>query len=124
MNDGTYKCDKCNKDHTTYDMKMLMKLCISDCTIDCWATVFNDEAEKLLNIKAKDLNELKQMGSPEYEDVTAALNFQSYIFRLKTAEEHYNEELRLKTTVMGIKPLDTIDYSRKLIAMIKEMENN
>ncbi|EQB78307.1 replication protein A DNA-binding subunit [Camelus ferus] len=54
-----------------------------------------------------------------FEEVFQNANFRSFTFRIRVKLETYNDESRIKATVMDVKPVDYREYGRRLIANIR-----
>ncbi|XP_053208275.1 replication protein A 70 kDa DNA-binding subunit-like [Panonychus citri] len=121
MNNGFYKCDKCNKDVMHGDHRLILNLLISDCTNSVWVTAFHEEAEKLLGMSAKDLADMKSQNDEEFLEYVATLNFRTFQFRIRAKIDNYKEESRIRSNLVSVNPINTVDYCRKLIKEINEM---
>uniref|UniRef100_A0A5F7ZUD2 Replication protein A subunit n=1 Tax=Macaca mulatta TaxID=9544 RepID=A0A5F7ZUD2_MACMU len=54
-----------------------------------------------------------------FEEVFQNANFRSFIFRVRVKVETYNEESRIKATVMDVKSVDYREYGRRLVLSIR-----
>ncbi|EHB07109.1 Replication protein A 70 kDa DNA-binding subunit [Heterocephalus glaber] len=54
-----------------------------------------------------------------FEEVFQNANFRSFMFKIRVKLETYNDESRIKATVMDVKPVDYRDYGRRLIMNIR-----
>lgn len=121
MNNGFYKCDKCNKDVMQGDHRMILNFCISDSTNSVWVTAFHEEAEKLIGKNAKDLADMKDQNEEEFEETIGSLNFKTFQFRLRTKMDNFKEETRTRCNLISVAPINLIDYAKKLLKEINEM---
>uniref|UniRef100_A0A8I5ZL77 Replication protein A subunit n=1 Tax=Rattus norvegicus TaxID=10116 RepID=A0A8I5ZL77_RAT len=55
-----------------------------------------------------------------FEEVFQNANFRSFTFRIRVKLETYNDESRIKATVIDVKPVDYRDYSKRLIMNIRK----
>ncbi|XP_023218115.1 replication protein A 70 kDa DNA-binding subunit-like [Centruroides sculpturatus] len=76
----------------------------------------------MLGITSEELGTLKETDEEKFKEVLIDANFKSFIFRLRTKLETFNEETRLKTTVMQATPVNCQEYASKLLSDIKQME--
>ncbi|KAG2458722.1 RFA1 protein, partial [Polypterus senegalus] len=58
-----------------------------------------------------------------FEEVFQNANFRTYIFRNRVKLETYNDESRIKATVLDVKPIDHKEYSKRLIMNIRKPYN-
>nr|KAF6289714.1 replication protein A1 [Pipistrellus kuhlii] len=54
-----------------------------------------------------------------FEEIFQNANFRSFVFKIRVKLETYNDESRIKATVMDVKPVDYKEYSRRLITNIR-----
>jgi replication factor A1 len=121
MNNGVYRCEKCNKDSDKCETRLIQSALVSDCTSDMWVTLFHEEAEKLLGVGAEELKRMRDENPQEFEEVIGNLNFRSYNFRLKAAKDHYKEETRVRTSVNTAADIKWAEYGHSLVDKIKAM---
>jgi len=123
MNNGFYKCDKCNKETTQPEPRVILSFCISDCTGSLWVSAFHEEVERLLGIDAQQLANLKDQNQEEFEELISSLNFKSFNFRLRAKLDHFKEEMKIRSNIISINSINIISYCNKLIEQIKEMDS-
>ena len=58
-NNGTYRCEKCNRTHSTFKWSYMVSAEVSDTTGAQWITLFRTEAEALLGITADEFGNHK-----------------------------------------------------------------
>lgn len=121
MNNGMYRCEKCNREFDTFSWRLLLQANVADFTDNQWVTVFQDQAETLLGVTAQELGSMRENNPEGYQNVFTAAAFQSYNFKFRVKMETYNDESRLKCTVVACTPLDPKEYNRRLISEIKQM---
>ncbi|XP_023218106.1 replication protein A 70 kDa DNA-binding subunit-like [Centruroides sculpturatus] len=122
MNNGLYRCEKCSREYTSFKWRLLLSVSLADFSENQWVTCFQDVAEKMLGITSEELGTLKETDEEKFKEVLIDANFKSFIFRLRTKLETFNEETRLKTTVMQATPVNCQEYASKLLSDIKQME--
>ncbi|GFY04709.1 replication protein A 70 kDa DNA-binding subunit [Trichonephila clavipes] len=122
MNNGIYRCEKCNREYSEFKWRLLLSASVADFTENQWVTCFQEGAEAILGVSAQELGSFKENDEERYNEILTEANFKSYIFKLRTKMETYNEESRLKTTVVSVTPLDHVSYVRKILSDIKQME--
>lgn len=122
MNNGIYRCEKCNREYSEFKWRLLLSASVADFTENQWVTCFQEAAEAILGVSAQELGSFKENDEDRYNEILTEANFKSYIFKLRTKMETYNEESRLKTTVVSVTPLDHVSYVKKILLDIKQME--
>ncbi|RWS16997.1 Replication protein A DNA-binding subunit-like protein [Dinothrombium tinctorium] len=122
MNNGFYKCDKCQRDFDNYSPRIILSLAISDSLNEVWISMFHDEAEKILGVNGGELMAMKDNDETQFDELMTSLNFKSFIFRLRSSIDHYKEETRVRTTVLSVSPLNLVEYGKKLLSKLREMD--
>ncbi|XP_070572382.1 replication protein A 70 kDa DNA-binding subunit-like [Ptychodera flava] len=122
--DGTYRCEKCNKEYPDFKYRLLLSANVVDFGDGQWATCFQDQAETLLGQNADYVGNLRDTNEVEYDELFQEANFKSYNFRMRIKQETYNDETRLKTSVVDVKRLDFKEYTKKLIMDIRSLASS
>uniref|UniRef100_A0A8D0AZC9 Replication protein A subunit n=1 Tax=Sander lucioperca TaxID=283035 RepID=A0A8D0AZC9_SANLU len=86
-----------------------------------WVTCFQESAEAILGQNAAYLGQLKDSNEAAFDEVFQQANFNTFVFRSRVKLETYNDESRIKATVMDVKPVDHKDYSKRLIMNIRKL---
>lgn len=120
-NDGTYRCEKCNDETENFKYRLMLQAQLSDMTGNQWVTMFQEAAESLLGTTSSELGRLLEEAKEEYSDVFQRQMFKLFEFRARAKMETYNNETRLKVSIVNIKPIDYKVASSKLIADIKRL---
>ncbi|XP_075745576.1 replication protein A 70 kDa DNA-binding subunit isoform X2 [Rhipicephalus microplus] len=124
---GYYRCEKCAQETMEFKWRLLVSANLTDFSDGQWVTCFGKEAEMLIGASAEDLGEMYSNSSKEdsrFEDTLNDVPFKPFIFRLRTKVEVYNDESRLKTSVMSVSPVDYVEYTKKLLKDIAELKKN
>jgi len=120
-NDGTYRCEKCNDETENFKYRLMLSAQLSDSTGNQWVTMFQETAENLLGTTSAELGRLMEESKEEYSDVFQRQMFKLFEIRARAKMETYNNETRLKVSLVNIKPIDYKAASTKLIANIKRL---
>ncbi|XP_076306238.1 replication protein A 70 isoform X2 [Tachypleus tridentatus] len=123
MNNGLYRCEKCQCEYPNYKWRLLLQFNIADFSENQWVTCFQEGAETILKSTANDIGYLKESNEDQFSAIIDDANFSTYIFRLRTKMELYNEESRLKTVVVSVTPINPTEYGKKLLNDIQQMES-
>uniref|UniRef100_A0A667IF75 Replication protein A subunit n=1 Tax=Lynx canadensis TaxID=61383 RepID=A0A667IF75_LYNCA len=92
---GLYRCEKCDSEFPSFKYRMILSANIADFQENQWK---NEQA---------------------FEEVFQNANFRTFIFKIRVKLETYNDESRIKATVMDVKPVDYREYGKRLIMNIK-----
>ncbi|CAL8353399.1 unnamed protein product [Lota lota] len=118
---GMYRCEKCDKEFPNYKYRLILSANIADYGDNQWVTCFQESAEAILGQNAAYLGQLKDSNEAAFDEVFQQANFHTFVFRSRVKLETYNDESRIKATVMDVKPVDHKEYSKRLIMNIRKM---
>ncbi|TPP58083.1 Replication protein A DNA-binding subunit [Fasciola gigantica] len=122
LGNGLYRCEKCSRETPNCKWRLLLMAKVADMTGDMWVTCFQDSAEMLLSETADNLGALKEsQDETQLERVFLNSVFNSWLFRLRAKVDRYNDEERLRVVVADVKPLDHVDYARRLAKAISDL---
>nr|KAF6289716.1 replication protein A1 [Pipistrellus kuhlii] len=116
---GLYRCEKCDREFPNFKYRMILSVNIADYQENQWVTCFQESAEAILGQSTAYLGELKEKNEQAFEEIFQNANFRSFVFKIRVKLETYNDESRIKATVMDVKPVDYKEYSRRLITNIR-----
>ncbi|XP_071850158.1 replication protein A 70 kDa DNA-binding subunit-like [Apostichopus japonicus] len=119
--DGTFRCEKCNKDYTEFQHRLLLSCNVADLTDNQWITCFQETAEAILGKNANSLGALREQDDAAFNQVFQDAVFSDFIFKMRIKMETYNDEARMKCTCMNVQKLDPPEYAKKLIMDIKAL---
>ncbi|XP_058483963.1 replication protein A 70 kDa DNA-binding subunit-like [Solea solea] len=122
--DGMYRCDKCNRQFPNFKYRLILSANLADFGDNQWVTCFQETAEVLLGHSADTLGHLRDTDETAFEEVFQKANFTTHIFKNRVKLETYNDESRVKVTVMEIQPLDHREYSRTLLRNIHKLASS
>ncbi|XP_059930394.1 replication protein A 70 kDa DNA-binding subunit isoform X2 [Gadus macrocephalus] len=118
---GMYRCEKCDKEFPNFKYRLILSANIADYGDNQWVTCFQESAEAILGQNAAYLGQLKDSNEAAFEEIFQQANFHTFVFRSRVKLETYNDESRIKATVMDVKPVDHKEYSKRLIMNIRKM---
>jgi len=105
------------------ERRYVLSLSASDHTGSAWFSAFNDEGMKLLGSKTADeMNEFKENNDPQFEAIFAANTFRPYVIKARAKVEMWQDEARVKNTVVGVTPLDFREGCQELLDLIKNYQ--
>ncbi|CAN1136820.1 Replication protein A 70 kDa DNA-binding subunit E [Linum perenne] len=123
--DGTWRCERCNQSVNECDYRYMLQLQIQDYTGVTWVTVFHECAEELMGgISAKDLYVMKFEKQDEegFLKIVSQVLFTRYVFKLKVKEEKFNDDQRVKATVVKIVKVKGGANSRALLDLMEKFK--
>lgn len=118
---GLYRCEKCNREFPNFKYRLLLSANLADFGDNQWVTCFQGTAEVLLGHSAETLGQLRDTDEAAFDEVFQKANFTTHIFKNRAKLETYNDESRIKVTVMEVQPIDHREYSRRLLSNIREL---
>lgn len=121
QSNGLYRCEKCNKEYPNYKYRMILSTNLADFTDNQWATCFQETAEAVLGKPADEIGQLKENNEAAFDQMFQEATFRSFIFKLRSKMETYNDESRMKTVCVSATPLDFKEYNKHLIEDIEKM---
>ncbi|XP_031823656.1 replication protein A 70 kDa DNA-binding subunit [Sarcophilus harrisii] len=117
---GLYRCEKCDREFPSFKYRMILSVNIADFQENQWVTCFQESAEAILGQNTAYLGELKDKNEQAFEEVFQNANFRSYTFKIRVKLETYNDESRIKASVVDVKPVDYREYGKRLIMNIRK----
>ncbi|XP_036380112.1 replication protein A 70 kDa DNA-binding subunit [Megalops cyprinoides] len=121
QHNGMFRCEKCDREFPNFKYRLILSVNIADYGDNQWVTCFQESAESILHRDAESLGKLKESNETAFDEVFQQANFNTYNFRIRVKLETYNDESRIKATVMDLQPVDHKDYSRRLMASIRKL---
>lgn len=67
----------------------IKQMSIGDWTSNRWVTCFSEVGEQMLKRSAQEIGDLLENNPPEGEEVLSSINFNSYIFKLRSKMEMF-----------------------------------
>ncbi|KAK4291892.1 hypothetical protein Pmani_035302 [Petrolisthes manimaculis] len=121
MNNGLYRCEKCNREYDSFKWRLMIQTCIADYTDSQWVTLFQDTGEALIGKSAEELASLRDTNPDSFQSVFDAPALQFYDFKLRCNTEMYNDRQSWKNTVVAANLTNPKEQNRRLITEIKQM---
>lgn len=118
---GMFRCEKCDKEFPNFKYRLILSANIADYGDNQWVTCFQESAEAILGQNAAYLGQLKDSNEAAFDEIFQQANFNTFVFRSRVKLETYNDESRIKASVMEVKPVDHKDYSKRLIMNIRNL---
>lgn len=119
--DGKYRCDRCDQCVDECDYRYILQLQIQDHTGITWVTAFQESAEEIVGVSAKEMFQLRAEGEDErYAEIIRRTLFTKYIFKLKVKEEMFSDEQRVKSTVVKADKMNFPAESHFLLNLLEK----
>jgi len=116
-----YRCEKCQEEKDTFAWRIMLQMNMADPTDNQWCSCFQETAEKVLGVKAEELGRLSLEDEDAYNKVFTDATFKSYNFRMRVKADTWNDETRLKHTVVDALEMDWAQLAKKLITEVEAM---
>ncbi|KAM6960970.1 replication protein A 70 kDa DNA-binding subunit [Aplochiton taeniatus] len=121
QHNGMFRCEKCDKEFPNFKYRLILSANIADHLDNQWVTCFQETAEAILGQNAAYMGELKDTNEAAFEEIFQRANFNTFVFRIRVRMETYNDESRIKATVLEVRPVFYKEYSKRLIMNIRKM---
>ena len=118
--DGTYSCEKCGTTKEECERRYIVSCCFVDASGSSWVSAFNDAGLVLFDdVSANDLAAMKDGSEADFEAfLKTTAYFGDYLVRVRAKTETWNDQSRVKTSVVNIARLDYAAESRSLLAAL------
>lgn len=120
QNDGTYRCERCNISSPTFNWRLIISMALSDCTDNQWTQCFQENGETILGISSEELGAMFLNDRASYDKIFAAATFKRFNMRFKCKADTYNDDQRVRHTLISASPLDFKEYNKKMIRDLEE----
>ena len=123
--DGQWYCEKCQNTYPQPVRRWIFSGVVEDGTGSTWVSFFNEQAETLFGGLTADQCYEQCYGAggfdqDRYDSVFFKLLYTEWVFKCKVKSEAYNDESRVKTSVVSLQPLDYAKESLDLLAAIEQ----
>jgi replication factor A1 len=104
--DGTWQCDKCDKSLPNCEYRYLLQCQIQDHTGVTYATAFQEAGIEIVGHSAHELYNIREEDPERFAEILQGVRWQQFLFKLKVKEETFNDEQRVKCSIMRAEKLD------------------
>jgi replication factor A1 len=120
--DGTgWHCERCAQPAQP-DHRYILSAQLADHSEATWATAFNEAAPAILGMPAGELRALADAGDPRFEAAFKAAGFRLFVVKLKVSEETYQEEVKVRVTVVRADPVAFVQETRWALDAVRRLE--
>ncbi|KAJ2610048.1 Replication factor A protein 1 [Coemansia sp. RSA 1365] len=117
---GQWRCEKCQRSFAAPEYRYLFSLNVSDETGQNWLQCFNDSGELILGCKANEMVQLQNSDEAAFNQRIADATFKEFKFRCRAKTDVFNEQQRVRITVVSLQPIDFVAESKRLSKLIDE----
>ncbi|KAK9871429.1 hypothetical protein WA026_012805 [Henosepilachna vigintioctopunctata] len=121
LENGMFRCEKCNREYPNFKYRLLSSINMADWSGNTWVSTFTSEAETILGMTAQEVGEQIENNSEAAANIVERVNFKQFVFKCRAKMETYNDEARLKTIAVEVKPVHFKEYNNYLIGRIKQL---
>ncbi|KAM9907026.1 hypothetical protein OXX69_006572 [Metschnikowia pulcherrima] len=115
-----WRCERCNLTFPEPHYRYILSCSLVDHSGQMWATLFDEEATKLLKISAGELINLKEdADSSEFTKLISSVTMTEHTFRVRAKQDSYNGMTKVRYQVVS---LTELNYEAECIALAKELE--
>ncbi|KAJ1727796.1 Replication factor A protein 1 [Coemansia biformis] len=119
---GKWWCEKCQREFAAPAYRYLFSVNVSDYTGQCWLQCFNETGEKLLGCSATEAIRLQGADEAAFAKLIADATFKEFRFRCRARSERFNDNVRVRTSVVGMNAIDYVAEAQRLSALIEAMQ--
>ncbi|KAJ1935416.1 Replication factor A protein 1 [Linderina pennispora] len=116
---GQWRCEKCQKSFPAPNHRFIFSINVSDETGQNWLQCFNDIGEQLLGCTANDMMQWQEMGDPMFQKKIEEATFKEFTFRCRAKNETFNDNTRVRFTVMSMSPIDYVSETKRLARLVE-----
>jgi replication factor A1 len=88
---------------------------MADATDNQWVNCFQEQGEAILGEKADELGAMQERDKDTYDKIFAQAAFKRYNLRLRCKADTYNDEQRVRHTIVSATPINFMEYNKKMI---------
>ncbi|KAL0942486.1 putative replication factor-a protein 1 [Colletotrichum truncatum] len=120
MNDGTWRCEKCDVSHPKPEYRYIMSVNVCDHTNQLWLSCFDDVGRIVMGMTADELMALREEDETKAAQAFEEANCRKLNFRCRAKMDTFGESQRVRYQVMSASPIDFKAEGAKLAELIKQ----
>ncbi|CAG8444238.1 3605_t:CDS:1 [Ambispora leptoticha] len=121
--DDSWFCSKCEETIEQPDYRYLFTVGVLDYSGLIWVSAFHDTALKLLGIEASELLQMERNEYNKFEATFKSMRFKSFVFSCRAKSEYYQNNEKIKYTLVEVQPLNYVEEGYNLIRQINKFNN-
>lgn len=118
---GNYRCERCNYTYDTCNYRYMTSLHVGDFTGQMWITIFDQTGLSLFGVEAKELKALGEENPEDLHNLVKGLVSKEFQFRVRSKQENYNGEVKLRSSCMEISPVDLSADAKRMLEIIEKV---
>jgi len=118
QDDGSWRCEKCAKSYDHCEYRYLLSMSVADYTGQIWLQGFNDVAEFILGITAKELKELTDEDADAAGTKIDQVVGKTFNMSCRVKQETYNDQSRPR---YGINRAFVPDFNQDGLALLEQL---
>lgn len=91
---GEWRCEKCDKTHPKPDYRYIMSVNVSDHTGQLWLSCFDDVGRMIMGVPADDVVQMKEEDDRKATEAFADANCKTFIFRCRAKMDTFQDQQR------------------------------
>lgn len=120
QHDGTWRCEKCDINHSVPLYRYILTISVVDATGQLWVTLFEDQAKILLGFSANDLVKYKEEDNAKFTSIISKIQMNEYDFRIRARQDNYNGQVRVRYNAVNV---NKIDFTNEAEFLVKKFES-
>lgn len=112
---GRWDCEKCSQSFDQPDYRYIANFNVMDSTGHAWCTAFGAVGDKVFGCTANELKQWEDADKNQFNQIVEAAQFTEAVFRVKVKEESYQNNTKIKTAIVGMRPVDHVREARELL---------
>lgn len=115
-------CERCNQSVSGPEYRYIISAQLSDHTDVQWVTAFNEVGQDMMGLPAAQLKDWEQADDPNFSLTFQNIYGKEVTSKLKVSEDNYQDERRLRVTLMRVDPVDYVGETRRALEGIQKIE--
>ena len=116
-----WHCERCQKSYSQPKYRYILSFTIVDHSGQTYVQLFNEAAEKALGYTADDMKALSEKNKQEFDAVFNNLLFKPYVLKVRVKAETYQDQQKVRCSVMDMKPINYGDACKEAVVIINSM---
>ncbi|ADM12380.1 DNA replication factor A protein 1 [Encephalitozoon intestinalis ATCC 50506] len=117
---GNYRCERCNMTYEDCNYRYMVTMHLGDFTGQVWLSLFDEAAASFFGIPAQEMKRMSEESPAELQALIKGMYFKEYLFRIKSKQDSYNDEIRMRYSGLSSSPLDIRKESKRLLDAIEK----
>ncbi|KMV65211.1 replication factor A protein 1 [Encephalitozoon cuniculi EcunIII-L] len=118
---GCYRCERCNMTYEDCDYRYMVTMHLGDFSGQMWVSLFDEVATSFFGISAREMKVMSEEAPGELQALIRRMYFRECLFRIKSKQDSYNDEIRMRYSGLSVENLDILKESKRLLGVIEKM---